>query len=196
MKRVFSLFAIIAVMSVPCWAQDKAAAETKDKPVAAKAHEVKLADGGLVMQAPGNWEKVEPKSSMIEAEFAVPKLDADAANGRVTMMASGGSIEQNIERWYGQFTQPDGKETKEVAKIEVKEVNKMKIHMVDISGTFLDTMGNPAGPKTDRDDYRMLAAIVESPSGNYYLKCYGPAATMKQNAEGFAKMIESIRSVE
>jgi hypothetical protein len=196
MNRTFSFLAIIATFTSSCWAQDKPSTEEKDQPAPATAQDVTLADGGLTMKAPQGWEKVTPKSSMIEAEFAIPKLETDPANGRVIIMASGGTIEQNIDRWYGQFTQPDGKDTKDVAKIEVKEVNKLKIHIVDISGTFLDTMGNPGGPKTARDNYRMLGAIIEWPAANYYLKCYGPAETMKKNVDGITKMIESVRTVD
>jgi hypothetical protein len=50
-----------------------------------------------------------------------------------------------------------------------------------------------AGGKTiDRPDYRMLAAIVEGPDGNYFLKFYGPAATVEQHADGFRTMIEGM----
>ncbi len=65
--------------------------------------DVVLAEGALLLKAPGHWDKVQPKINMIEAEFAIPKLEADQVNGRVTMMASGGSIAANIERWFGQF---------------------------------------------------------------------------------------------
>jgi hypothetical protein len=38
----------------------------------------------------------------------------------------------------------------------------------------------------------MLAAIVEGPDGNYFLKFYGPAATVEQHADGFRTMIEGM----
>lgn len=171
------------------------AQEAEKQPAAANQEaaiqEIVLAEGGLLLKAPGSWKKVQPKISMIEAEFAIPKLEADDANGRVTMMASGGSIEQNIERWYGQFEL-----AKEPAEAVVKEINKVKVHLVDLQGTYLDTMGNPAGPKTKKENYRMLAAIIETPDGNYYVKCYGPAATMEKNVAAFNQMIESVRIVQ
>ncbi len=153
--------------------------------------DVVLAEGALLLKAPGHWDKVQPKINMIEAEFAIPKLEADQVNGRVTMMASGGSIAANIERWFGQF-ELEGEPKEPV----VKEINQVKVHLVDLSGTFLDTMGNPGGPSTKRKNYRMLAAIIESPEGNYYVKCYGPAALMEKNVAAFEKMIDSVRVVQ
>jgi hypothetical protein len=39
----------------------------------------------------------------------------------------------------------------------------------------------------------MLAAIVETPGeGNYYVKFYGPAATVERHAAGFQKMVEGM----
>ena len=38
--------------------------------------------------------------------------------------------------------------------------------------------------------------IIETSEGNYYVKCYGPAATMEKNVEAFNKMIESVRVVQ
>ena len=67
--------------------------------------------------------------------------------------------------------------------------------MVDVSGTYKDMPGGPfAGGKTiERPDYRMLAAIIETAeSGSFFLKFYGPAATVATEADGFRKMVEGL----
>jgi hypothetical protein len=184
MSRFSWLVLLMVCLPSLGWAQ-----EVAKEPAATQ--DVVLADGGLLLKAPGGWKKVQPKINMIEAEFAIPKLEADEVNGRVTIMASGGSIEQNIERWYGQFEL-----AKEPAEPVVKEINQVKVHIVDLQGTYLDTMGNPAGPKSKKENYRMLAAIIETPEGNYYVKCYGPAATMDKNVAAFNQMIDSVRIVQ
>ena len=76
------------------------------------------------------------------------------------------------------------------------------VTIVDIPGTYLDQPGGPfaGGPTVKRPGYRMLAAIVETPkgadgqssNGNYFLKFYGPAATVERHAAGFQKMIEGM----
>jgi hypothetical protein len=153
-----------------------------------------IAGGSLSLEAPEGFERVEPKSGMIEAEFAVPSA-GDLPAGRMTVMGAGGSIEANIDRWCGQFTQPDGGQTKEKMTKKSVKVAGCGVTLVDIPGTFLDQPGGPfaGGPTVQRPGYRMLAAIVETPEqGNSFLKFYGPAATVERHAAGFQKMIEGM----
>jgi hypothetical protein len=153
-----------------------------------------IAGGSLSLEAPEGFEQVEPKSRMIEAEFSVPS-EGGLPAGRMTVMGAGGTIEANIDRWCGQFIQPDGGET--TAKLTKKslEVAGCTVTLVDIPGTYLDQPGGPfaGGPTVKRPGYRMLAAIVETPAeGNSFLKFYGPAATIERHAGGFQKMIEGM----
>jgi hypothetical protein len=170
------------------------------QPAAAAADTVfTIADGGLSLEAPAGWKRVQPKSGIVETEFAIPAEPAadDAAPpapGRMTVMGAGGSVEANIERWYGQFAQADGGSTKDKASTKKLKVAGRDVTLVDIAGIYKDSPGGPfAGGKTiDRPGYRMLAAIVEGPDGNYFLKFYGPAATVEKHADGFRKMIEGM----
>jgi hypothetical protein len=112
----------------------------------------------------------------------------------MTVMGAGGSVEANIERWCGQFSQPDGGSTKDKSSTKTLKVAGRDVTLVDIVGTYKDSPGGPfaGGQAIDRPEYRMLAAIVEGPDGNYFLKFYGPAATVEKNADGFRKMIEGM----
>ena len=158
-----------------------------------------IADGAASLEAPATWQRVQPKSGIVETEFAIPSEGQGPDGGplppgRMTVMGAGGSVDANIERWYGQFSQPDGGATKDKASTKKLKVAGRDVTLVDIAGTYKDSPGGPfAGGKTiDRPDYRMLAAIVEGPDGNYFLKFYGPAATVERHAEGFRKMIEGM----
>lgn len=158
-----------------------------------------IAGGALSLEAPTGWRRVQPKSGMIETEFAIPSEgkapdNAPLAPGRMTVMGAGGSVEANIDRWYGQFAQPDGSSTKDKAATKTFRVAGRDVTLVDISGTYKDSPGGPfAGGKTvDRPGYRMLAAIVEGADGNYFLKFYGPAGTVERHADGFRHMVEGM----
>jgi hypothetical protein len=110
-------------------------------------------------------------------------------------MGAGGSVQANVDRWYGQFTQPDGTATKDKAVSKTLKIADCTVTMVDVSGIYKDSPAGPfAGGKTiDRPGYRMLAAIVETPaSGSYFLKFYGPAATVATYADGFRGMVEGL----
>ena len=153
-----------------------------------------IGDGGFSLSAPTGWTRVEPKSRIVETEFAVP-AEGGLEPGRMTVMGAGGSIEANIERWFGQFSQPDGSATKDHAALKKLSIAGCKVTVVDVSGTFRDMPGGPfAGGKTvERPDYRMLAAIVETPAqGNYFLKFYGPAVTVTKYVDGFQAMVEGL----
>jgi hypothetical protein len=153
-----------------------------------------IAGGSLSLEAPAGFERVKPKSGMVETEFAIPS-EGDSPAGRMTVMGAGGSIEDNIDRWCGQFAQPDGGDTKAKVTRKSFKVAGCTATLVDLPGTYLDKPGGPfaGGPTVQRPDYRMLAAIVETPeAGNYFLKFYGPAATVEKHAAGFQKMVEGM----
>ncbi|MFM8633558.1 MAG: hypothetical protein ACKOEX_01900 [Planctomycetia bacterium] len=153
-----------------------------------------IADGGFSLAAPAEWKRVPPKSRIVETEFQVPGAgDADA--GRITVMGAGGTVAANLDRWYGQFDQPDGSSTKEKATTKSLKIAGCSVTIVDIPGTFKDMPGGPfaGGKAVDRPDYRMLAAIIETPGvGNFFIKFTGPAATVAAHADGFRKMVEGI----
>ncbi len=154
-----------------------------------------IADGSLSLEAPAGWKRVQPKSSIVEAEFAIPATNEGEQPGRMTVMGAGGSVQANLDRWFGQFSQPDGSATKDKAATKKLEIAGCTITLVDVAGTYQDKPMGPfgGGKGVDRPDYRMLAAIVEAPDrGSHFLKFYGPAATVAAHADGFRRMVEGI----
>jgi hypothetical protein len=150
----------------------------------------------LQLTAPKDWVRKQPKFNMIEHEFAAP-LEGQEIDGRITIMGSGGEIQQNIDRWSGQFSQPDGKDSKDATKVTKKTVNGIEIHVVDISGTYKDAPAGPFNPNggkaVSREDYRMLGAIIVAPKiGNYFVKFYGPAKTVAKYEADFGKMLDGL----
>ena len=108
-------------------------------------------------------------------------------------MAAGGSIEANIDRWIGQFTQADGKATRDRAKISKKMISGLEVHLVDISGNFKDMPRGPFGPSVDREKYRMMAAIVVAGGGQFFFKFYGPEKTIAEHEKSFTSMVEGLK---
>ena len=161
----------------------------------AQAEEVKLAEGKLTMAAPESWEKKQPRTRIVEVEFAVPAKEAKTDAARLTMMASGGGVQANIDRWFGQFEQPNNKATKDVAKVEKMDLSGVPVHVVDITGKFKDQPRGPFGPTVVKENYRMLGAIIETTNaGTYYVKLYGPAETIHENEKEFKGLIKSLKT--
>jgi hypothetical protein len=168
------------------------AAAAQDKP--AGGTPFTIGDGKLALTAPAGWTKKEPASRIVEAEFAVPPAKGDESPGRLTAMGAGGSLEDNINRWAGQFVGPGGAAPK--PQRDKATVGGAEVEIVDLSGTYKDSPGGPfAGGKTImRDNYRMLGAIVQTKDkGNYFLKLYGPKATIDASAQGFQEMVKSLK---
>ena len=168
---------------------------TKSEDDAPEPIKVRVADDNIHFLASGTWTSVPPRSNMLEAELKIPHVEGDENDGRLTIMGAGGSIEANIERWKGQFEQADGSDTSGKTKTKKMEISGQTVHMVDITGTFMDAVGGPFSgrPKIKRENYRMMAAIIQTKSdGNYFVKLYGPKATIDKNAKHFKAMIESL----
>ena len=51
----------------------------------------------------------------------------------------------------------------------------------------------PVAPVVERPDYRMLAAVIPTDQGNYFIKFYGPKRTVGAQAAAFQKMLAGLR---
>ena len=183
-----SLAALVG-LSLPAFAAEKKEEKKEPTPFT-------VGEGAVAFKAPAAWTKKKPKSNIIEAEFEAPAAKGDEIAGRLTVMGAGGDIKANIDRWYGQFLQPDGSDTRDKAKVEKKTVGGNPVHIVDISGTYKDMPGGPnaGGKAINRENYRMLAAIIETKAaGNYFIKFYGPKATIAENEKAFQELLLSLK---
>ena len=159
---------------------------------------LELADGKLTLAIPEKWERKPPASRIVDHEFAAPAVEGDPADARITVMGAGGGIQANIDRWVGQFEQPDGSDSKAKTKTEKKRVADTDVYIVSITGNYKDRPGG--GPFTQtpvvlRKDYRMLSAIVATErQGHYFIKMYGPRKTVDAQEEAFAEMVASLKA--
>ncbi len=186
------LLTIACTLSLAAWIFSPVCAD--EKPAAESSFTV--ADGKLAFTAPKGWTKKEPRSRIIEVEFEIPAAKGDENAGRFTVMGAGGDVQANIDRWFGQFEQPDGGDSKDKGKVEKQTVAGQTVHYVDVAGIYKDSPSGPfAGGKTiKRENYRMLAAIVETKeAGNYFLKFYGPKTTVAENEKAFQQLLGSLQ---
>jgi hypothetical protein len=139
------------------------------------------------LTAPKSWSRQQPRSGFILAEFALPKVKGDEADGRLTVSVAGGSLADNLARWRSQFIGKPQKDSEE--KLDVSGV---KVTLVDLSGTYSDQRGM-MGPGVERPDYRLLGAIFAVDGQMHFLKAYGPAKTMAAHADEFRAMVRSLK---
>lgn len=147
--------------------------------------------GAVKLEAPAAWKVMPPKSRIVEYEFQAPGGDGkDPA--RVTCMSASGSIDDNIQRWIGQFKLTEGTEPKK----EKTEVAGCVVHVVEIEGTFKETMGGPfaPGPVVEKPDHAMLGAIIAKGDAKYFVKMVGSKAVVQANRDAFKKMVNEVKS--
>ena len=105
----------------------------------------------------------------------------------------GGSAEQNVERWTGQFTQPGGKPSKDAAVVTIKTVNGLKQTSVDLAGTYKAMQMGGAGGAA-KPGWRLLAAVVEGPGGPWFWRLVGSAGDRRcgeARVRGVARVVEA-----
>ncbi len=173
-----------------------------------KPHVIEVGEGKLTIFLPGTWEKVEPKFNMIDYEFRVAPVPSEAERaettatplkptaeaGRLTISQAGGTVEANMQRWIGQFRLGRDADGADAIKKETTKAAPLVIHRLDIAGTYFDMVRGPIGPKQERPDYRMLGAMIETPSeGTWYIKFYGPQALVETEAAAFGKVIAGLK---
>ena len=117
----------------------------------------------------------------------------DLSGGGVFQMPADGSVDDNLDRWLGQFTQPDGKKSRDVAKIEKTQLAGQDATVVSVAGHFEAQAMPGATDAVDKQDQALLAAIIASPSGPYYFKLVGAKATVDAQAAAFRAMLTSLK---
>ncbi len=155
-----------------------------EKAMTATGPEVDL--GGKKMTAPQAWVRKRPRSAMLLAEFSLPHVEEDSNDGRLTVMAVGGSIDANINRWREQFVGKPKKDSRE--QIDVAGI---PVTLVDLSGAYSDQHGM-SGPVAERPEYRMRAAIFDLNGRQHIIKCYGPQKTMAHYDDDFEAFVKSL----
>lgn len=143
--------------------------------------------GRVRLTAPDAWTRNQPRSEFIHAEFALLRSEGDSADGRLTVSTAGGSIEDNVNRWRGQFSKQLDKESQEQIKVQDVEVT-----LVDYSGTYNDQRG-PFAPLAETPNYRMLGAIFPVDGQLHFIKLYGPEKTIADRAEEFRGFVQSLQ---
>jgi hypothetical protein len=135
----------------------------------------------IKFEAPKEWTKEKPSSSMRKAQYKIPDKEKKAKDAELILSFFGknsGGIEANLKRWSAQMGGVD-------AKPESIE-GKCKVTLVDLKGTYTPGFGGDAV-----EDARMIAAMVETDDGPWFFKLVGPAATVGGWKEEMVKLLKA-----
>lgn len=187
----------------PAAAKKPPAAKRAPKPPAKAApkepQEISL--GNLSATVPGEWTSQPPNKEFRLLQFALP--NANGVKEPTVMIVfhfgkgGGGTVDDNVKRWQGMMRQPDGKPSSERATVRKSEREGVRLTTLDLPGTYLEKPFPFSDEVTQRPDYRLLAAVIETTredgDGPYFVRLVGPAKTIDAAAPGWKSFTDSIR---
>jgi hypothetical protein len=154
----------------------------------------------LAWDDPAGWQRVTPSSPMRRAQYRIPAVAGETGDAELTVITfgpgQGGDVDANLERWYGQITQPDGRASRDVATRRTFTVGSMPVTETEaagrIGGSSMAMPGMPSSPTFEHG--RLLAAIVETPQGPWFFKMTGPDQTVAAARPAFEAMLRSLHA--
>ena len=148
------------------------------------------AAGGLRWTVPERWEATAQRPMRV-ATYKIPAAAGSGTeDGECGIFyfgkGQGGSVEENLERWTAQF------EASAPLKKSVRTVNRLKVHTIEIAGTYLSPGGPMMQSQGKRPGWRLSGTIVEAPEGLVFFKCTGPAATIEKARKELDALLASL----
>jgi hypothetical protein len=159
---------------------------------AAAEEPVSFTAGDFKFAVPAGWRSEQPASPMRKAELYVPGPEGTGKAGEAIITVfhfgagQGGTVQQNVDRWFGQF---DGDNDVKGAATAKETIGTVPVTFVRARGTFQS--GMPGQPTTPMEGHALLGAILESPNGDVYIKMTGPAPTVEKAEPAFVQMVRA-----
>ena len=89
--------------------------------------------------------------------------------------------------------QPDGRSSFEVASTTGFDANGLAVTVLDVPGIYVAAVSPGSVTRLSKPDFRLLAAVVETPAGPYFFKLTGPARTVARWDDRFAAFLRSVQ---
>jgi len=147
---------------------------------------------GLTITPPEGWQRTAVSSPMRVAQLEVPFSSPDNGTepGEVAFFffppGEGGSVDANIQRWFSQFQEPP---SATAARTATEHHGELRVTFVAAQGTYKS--GMPGGPTTPKHNYALRGAIIETPSGNLFIRFTGPRALVEHHEQSFYTLVRS-----
>jgi hypothetical protein len=173
----------------------------KPAPKAGPKEPQEISLGNLAATVPGEWTSQPPNKEFRLLQFALPKAGGDKEGALMIVFhfgkGGGGTVDDNVKRWQGMMRQPDGKASSERATLRKSEREGVRLTTLDLPGIYLEKPFPFSDEVTQRPDYRLLAAVIETTredgDGPYFVRLVGPAKTIDAAAAGWKSFTDSIR---
>ncbi|MEM7235318.1 MAG: SMP-30/gluconolactonase/LRE family protein [Planctomycetota bacterium] len=148
--------------------------------------------GGLKLNIPEAWRQEKPSNSMRLGQYLLASKP-DKVEFVVFSFPGGGSPAANAKRWVGQV-EPAGRK----AKLVSGKCAQGPYHIVDISGTYLATVGPRfgGGRTVKKPNYRVVNVMIEIGARVYFLKVAGPKSIIDAQMPSIRRSFDANESSE
>jgi hypothetical protein len=159
----------------------------------AAAPAAKALPGDISWSEPASWKRSPRQVPMRKATYQIPHTPKDKEDAELGIFyfgpGQGGTVDANVDRWVKQFSDVPLDKVKRADR----SANGLVQHTVEIdSGTF-NANSMMQGAAKPKENFALLGAIVEAPSGAYFFKLTGPADTVAAARADFYKLLDSVQ---
>lgn len=152
---------------------------------------------GMKSAAPKTWKEVQTTSSMRYKQFTIPHAPGDTIDAELVIFffgpGGGGGVDANVTRWKGMFKPPAGQTIDQASKQETTQLGSIKVTILDIHGTYLFKATPMAADSEPRPNHRMIAMVLATPNGPYFLRFVGPEKTIAQHKKDLEGWLRSFK---
>ncbi len=161
---------------------------------------------GVSFKLPAGWKREDPGMNSSapglsrKAQIRLPKTDNEPEDAEIAIthfpgMKGPEMNRSNLARWCGQVAQPDGRSSVEVAKKMEFDVGGVKVILIDVPGT-LKGGGPMMGGGRGKENFRLLAAIVDHDKGPHFVKVTGPDAVVARYRPSIIAFLKSAKTTQ
>ena len=141
------------------------------------------------------WQRKAVTSMMRVGEFVLPRSEGDNEDASLVVYffgGTGGTVQANLDRWFGQLSQPDGRQTKDIATTTSRLINGLSVTLFDATGTYVAEVTPGSSERFNKPGFRMRAAVVQTAGGPYFIKLVGPRKSVTRWDKEYEAFLQSL----
>jgi hypothetical protein len=142
---------------------------------------------------PAAWASRTPASSMRLAEYVTSQTSGTGAEVIVYYFGKGqgGSPTANLDRWKGQFSNPDGGPI--VEKVSNEKLGDIALTIAEYRGTYARAVGQGSSAEDARPNHILIAVVAETPRGTLFFQCFGPVASVESARASYLAFVRGLK---
>ncbi len=142
---------------------------------------------------PDGWTTRPASSRMRLAEFSLPAQSGAATEVVVYFFGpgQGGSVEANLARWKGQFSNPSGAPVSDIVKRDSSGIFPLTV--AEYRGTYARGVGMGSAPDAALPDHALIAVVADTPRGTLFFQLFGPRQAVEVRRAAYLSFVRGLK---